>query len=40
VILEAINTRKPVLIDFRVAPEECVTPMVPAGAPTHKMILV
>ncbi|OPX18867.1 MAG: acetolactate synthase catalytic subunit, partial [Desulfobacca sp. 4484_104] len=40
VILEAINTRKPVLMDFRVSPEECVTPMVPAGAPTHKMILV
>lgn len=39
VILEAINTRKPVLMDFRVAPEECVMPMVPAGAPMHKMLL-
>lgn len=40
VILEAINTRKPVLMDFRVSPEECVLPMVPAGAPMHKMLLV
>ncbi|MBM4288630.1 MAG: biosynthetic-type acetolactate synthase large subunit [Deltaproteobacteria bacterium] len=39
VIREAINTRKPVLMDFRVAPEECVMPMVPAGAPMHKMLL-
>jgi acetolactate synthase-1/2/3 large subunit len=39
VIREALNTRKPVLMDFRVAPEECVMPMVPAGAPMHKMLL-
>jgi acetolactate synthase I/II/III large subunit len=39
VIKEALNTRKPVLMDFRVAPEECVMPMVPAGAPMHKMLL-
>jgi len=40
VIREAINVRKPVLMDFRVSPEECVLPMVPAGAPMHKMLLV
>ncbi len=40
VILEAINTPRPVLMDFRVSPEECVLPMVPAGAPMHKMLLV
>jgi len=40
VIREALNTRKPVLMDFRVAPEECVMPMVPAGAPMHKMLLI
>ncbi|MGQ9920255.1 MAG: biosynthetic-type acetolactate synthase large subunit [Desulfobacca sp.] len=39
VIREALNTRKPVLMEFRVAPEECVLPMVPAGAPMHKMLL-
>lgn len=39
VILEAFNTRKPVFMDFRVSPEECVLPMVPAGAPMHKMLL-
>jgi len=39
VIREALNIRKPVLMDFRVAPEECVLPMVPAGAPMHKMLL-
>ncbi len=39
VIREALNTRKPVLMDFRVASEECVLPMVPAGAPMHKMLL-
>jgi acetolactate synthase-1/2/3 large subunit len=28
----------PVLIDFRTAPEENVFPMVPAGAPIHRMM--
>jgi acetolactate synthase-1/2/3 large subunit len=40
VILEAIATPKPVLMDFVVNPEECVYPMVPAGAATTQMILV
>jgi acetolactate synthase-1/2/3 large subunit len=37
-ILEAVNTKKPVLIDFIVNQEENVTPMVPAGAPIDQMI--
>ncbi|MCG6917698.1 MAG: biosynthetic-type acetolactate synthase large subunit [Deltaproteobacteria bacterium] len=40
VILEAIATPRPVLMDFVVNPEECVYPMVPAGAATTQMILV
>jgi len=40
VILEAIASPKPVLMDFVVNPEECVYPMVPAGAATTEMILV
>jgi len=40
VILEAIATPKPVFMDFVVNPEECVYPMVPAGAATTEMILV
>jgi acetolactate synthase-1/2/3 large subunit len=40
VILEAISTPKPVIMDFVVNPEECVYPMVPAGAATTQMILV
>jgi acetolactate synthase-1/2/3 large subunit len=40
VILEAIATPKPVIMDFVVNPEECVYPMVPAGAATTEMILV
>ena len=40
VILEAISTPRPVLMDFVVNPEECVYPMVPAGAATTQMILV
>jgi len=40
VIKEALATPKPVLMDFVVNPEECVYPMVPAGAATTEMILV
>ena len=40
VILKAIATPKPVIMDFVVNPEECVYPMVPAGAATTEMILV
>ena len=40
VIQEAIATPKPVVMDFVVNPEECVYPMVPAGAATTEMILV
>jgi len=39
VIREALNTPKPVVMDFRVDPEECVMPMVPAGKAMHEMIL-
>jgi len=38
VLLEAVKTKKPYLLDFVVNPEENVTPMVPAGAPIDKMI--
>ena len=37
-IREAIETPKPVIIDFRVAPEENVFPMVPAGAALNEII--
>ena len=40
VIKEALAVSKPVLMDFVVNPEECVYPMVPAGAATTQMILV
>ena len=40
VIQEALAVAKPVLMDFVVNPEECVYPMVPAGAATTEMILV
>ena len=40
VLKEAIKTPKPVLIDFIVDREENVYPMVPAGAPISKMLLV
>jgi acetolactate synthase-1/2/3 large subunit len=39
VIQEALNTPKPVIMDFRVEPEECVMPMVPAGKAIHEMLL-
>lgn len=37
-LIEAVKTKKPVLMDFIVNPEENVTPMVPVGAPINKMI--
>ena len=40
VIAEALKTPRPVLMDFVVEPEECVYPMVPAGAPITEMLLV
>lgn len=39
VIEEALTVQKPVLMDFRVEPEECVYPMVPAGASISNMLL-
>ncbi len=39
VIKEALNTPRPVIMDFRVEPEECVMPMVPAGKAIHEMLL-
>jgi acetolactate synthase-1/2/3 large subunit len=36
---KAFSTPQPVIIDFRVDPEECVFPMVPAGASIKDMIL-
>jgi acetolactate synthase-1/2/3 large subunit len=39
VIKEALNTPRPVIMDFRVEPEECVMPMVPAGKAMHEMLL-
>ncbi|MFQ5457305.1 MAG: biosynthetic-type acetolactate synthase large subunit [Myxococcota bacterium] len=40
VLEKAIATPRPVIIDFQVAYEENVMPMVPAGAPLSKMLLV
>ena len=40
VIQEALKVDKPVLMDFRVEQEECVYPMVPAGAAISNMLLV
>jgi acetolactate synthase-1/2/3 large subunit len=39
VIREALDTPRPVIMDFRVEPEECVMPMVPAGKAMHEMLL-
>jgi len=39
VIKKALRTPKPVIMDFRVEPEECVMPMVPAGKAMHEMLL-
>ncbi|MBN2468451.1 MAG: biosynthetic-type acetolactate synthase large subunit [Deltaproteobacteria bacterium] len=40
VIETALATPRPVIMDFVVEPEEGVYPMVPAGAPINKMLLV
>ncbi len=40
VIREAFASPRPVLMDFVVNPEECVYPMVPAGAAMTEMLLV
>ena len=37
---KALDIKQPVIMDFRVEPEECVYPMVPAGAAISKMLLV
>ena len=39
VIREGLSTPKPVIMDFHVEKEECVYPMVPAGAPITEMLL-
>jgi len=40
VLQEAFGNSKTTIIDVRVNPEECVYPMVPAGAPLKEMLLV
>jgi acetolactate synthase-1/2/3 large subunit len=40
VIEQALSTRAPVVMDFVVEQEESVYPMVPAGSPINKMLLV
>jgi len=40
VLKQAIDTKGPVVMDFKVEQEECVYPMVPAGAPITEMLLV
>jgi acetolactate synthase-1/2/3 large subunit len=40
VIQEALKTKRPVIMDFVVEEEECVYPMVPAGAAISNMLLV
>ncbi len=40
VLQEALAIRRPVVMDFVVEAEECVYPMVPAGAPITEMLLV
>lgn len=40
VLKEAFANKRPTFIDVRVDPEECVYPMVPAGAPLKEMLLV
>jgi acetolactate synthase-1/2/3 large subunit len=39
VIKQALATPRPVVMDFKVEPEECVMPMVPAGKAMHEMLL-
>jgi acetolactate synthase-1/2/3 large subunit len=40
ILRQGLETPGPVIMDFRVAKEECVYPMVPAGAPITEMLLV
>ncbi|MDL2268941.1 biosynthetic-type acetolactate synthase large subunit [Desulfosarcina sp. OttesenSCG-928-A07] len=40
VLRKGLETPGPVIMDFQVAREECVYPMVPAGAPITEMLLV
>ncbi len=40
VLKQGLDTPGPVIMDFRVSKEECVYPMVPAGAPITEMLLV
>jgi acetolactate synthase-1/2/3 large subunit len=40
ILKEAFHNNKPTFIDARVNPEECVYPMVPAGASLKEMLLV
>ena len=40
VLKEGLSITKPVIMDFSVEREECVYPMVPAGAPITEMLLV
>jgi acetolactate synthase I/II/III large subunit len=40
VLRRGLETPGPVIMDFRVSKEECVYPMVPAGAPITEMLLV
>jgi acetolactate synthase-1/2/3 large subunit len=40
VIREALGIRRPVVMDFVVDREECVSPMVPAGAALTEMLLI
>jgi acetolactate synthase-1/2/3 large subunit len=40
VIRQALSTPKPVLMDFLIDQNECVYPMVPAGAALTEMLLV
>lgn len=40
VIKKALSIRRPVIMEFIVEKEECVYPMVPAGAPISNMILL
>ncbi|OGP60858.1 MAG: hypothetical protein A2V65_10695 [Deltaproteobacteria bacterium RBG_13_49_15] len=39
VLQEGLKASGPVIMDFLVAKEECVYPMVPAGAPITEMLL-
>ena len=40
ILKKAFRNKRPTFIDVRVNPEECVYPMVPAGAPLREMLLV